>query len=331
MILIFTIKHDFSSTYVVQCLNQLGIKVVRINGDDDTHKFECITNSGIFFKNTITNEIVNLKEAKACWWRRTGISKRHFSEKSSNKLVKNGLNISFLLNDKSRYLTDEYNALKEYIFDALYKTCERNLGKPIFNLNRLIVFDIAKKHGLIVPNYEVIKSGEQLQRSKKNIGQIVTKAISNGIYEQLENHRFYTYTELVEAKFYEENRNNFFFPSLITGLVEKKIEIRSFFIDDEFFSMAIFSQSDEKTKIDFRKYSNNRNEPYKLPAEIEDKLRNIFNELELNCGSIDLILDKDNNYIFLEINPVGQFGMTSEPCNYNLEEIVVKYLAHGRI
>ncbi|MNR05029.1 hypothetical protein D3C85_1210330 [compost metagenome] len=182
-----------------------------------------------------------------------------------------------------------------------------------------------------MPDYEIIENGKQLLKSKTNIGPIVTKAISNGIYEQVENHRFYSYTELVDDRFYEKNKNNIFFPSLITGLVEKDVEIRTFYIDGHFFSMAIFSQSSEKTKIDFRKYGNNRNEPYKLPNEIEDKLRKVFNELELNCGSIDLILDKDGNYVFLEINPVGQFGMTSEPCNYNLEEIVVKYLTHGRI
>lgn len=114
-------------------------------------------------------------------------------------------------------------------------------------------------------------------------------------------------------------------------MVEKKYEIRSFFIDNKFYSMAIFSQTDEQTKIDFRKYSNNRNEPYKLPFDIENKLKSLFKKLDLNTGSIDLIVDKNDNYIFLEINPVGQYGMTSFPCNYNLEETIANYLLYGRI
>jgi len=46
--------------------------------------------------------------------------------------------------------------------------------------------------------------------------------------------------------------------------------------------------------------------------------------LNLESGSIDLILDKSGNIYFLEINPVGQFGMTSVPTNYYLEKKVAK-------
>ena len=51
-------------------------------------------------------------------------------------------------------------------------------------------------------------------------------------------------------------------------------------------------------------------------------------KLELNSGSIDLILDKKNRFVFLEINPIGQFGMTSFPCNYSIEKEIAKYLCN---
>jgi D-alanine-D-alanine ligase-like ATP-grasp enzyme len=43
-------------------------------------------------------------------------------------------------------------------------------------------------------------------------------------------------------------------------------------------------------------------------------------KLKLNTGSIDMIYTNDSKFIFLEVNPVGQFGMVSKPCNYNLEK-----------
>jgi hypothetical protein len=46
----------------------------------------------------------------------------------------------------------------------------------------------------------------------------------------------------------------------------------------------------------------------------------------MNCGSLDLIYSIDNEFVFLEVNPVGQFGMVSKPCNYNLEKILAKEL-----
>ena len=44
-----------------------------------------------------------------------------------------------------------------------------------------------------------------------------------------------------------------------------------------------------------------------------------------------MILNKNNEYVFLEINPVGQYGMVSEPCNYFLDKKIAHYLIYGRI
>ena len=93
--------------------------------------------------------------------------------------------------------------------------------------------------------------------------------------------------------------------------------------------MAIISQEDQKNMIDFRNYNlkdPNRFVPYKIPSFVEAKLRNVFDELQINTGSVDLVKDINGNYIFLEINPIGQFGMTSIPCNYNLEKKIAEYL-----
>lgn len=85
--------------------------------------------------------------------------------------------------------------------------------------------------------------------------------------------------------------------------------------------MAIFSQEKERTKLDFRNYNSanpNTNTPYSLPNIQKEKIHKLLLNLKLNCCSIDMIKGKDNQYYFLEINPIGQFGMTNYPCNYNL-------------
>ncbi|MBS7234127.1 grasp-with-spasm system ATP-grasp peptide maturase [Flavobacterium psychroterrae] len=330
MILIFTIKYDFSSTSVVQLLTSMGYEVVRINADDSTHKFERISDGSIYFKNTITNKTINLSKVTSCWWRRAGLAEHQFFNGNKEYNIDQE-KLAFLREKKVDYFYDEYLSLKEYIFNSIYNSTVINLGRPQFNLNRLLVLDIARSNNLKVPDYELVVSGNQLFETKKTLGPSVTKAISNGVKWESENYRFYTYTELLEDSFYERNGNVTFFPSLITSLIEKELEIRTFYIDGSFFSMAIFSQSDKQTSIDFRKYSNNRNEPYKLPFEVEAKLENIFRELKLNCGSADLILDKNGEYIFLEINPVGQYAMTSIPCNYNLDRKIANYLINGNI
>lgn len=136
------------------------------------------------------------------------------------------------------------------------------------------------------------------------------------------------YTEKIDAADLEIGPDTFF-PSLVQKKVKKKYEIRTFYFNGKFFSMAIFSQSNISTSVDFRKYDEirpNRTVPFQLPRDIEKKLETLFEILRLNTGSIDLILDTDNNFVFLEINPVGQFGMVSKPCNFQIEKYIAQQL-----
>jgi hypothetical protein len=324
MILIFTIKYDISTSDVIRWLNYYGKKVIRINIDDDTHKLVKITADGIFLSNKKTNNIINLYDAKSCWWRRNGIGKETFTENIDSNLIIGGFDLSSIKKD---LINNETNDLKDFIYYSVYNKMDINLGSPIFNLNKLITLQIAKDIGLKTPAYEIITDTNNIIEKR------VTKAISNGIYKAVDNYSFYSYTELIK-------KNDFFssslkiFPSIQMELVDKIMEIRSFFIAGSFFSMAIFSQSSSQTSIDFRKYNMkkpNKVEPYKLPNSVEEKLKYLFDKLNLNSGSVDMILNKNNEYVFLEINPVGQYGMVSEPCNYFLDKKIAHYLIYGRI
>jgi len=50
--------------------------------------------------------------------------------------------------------------------------------------------------------------------------------------------------------------------------------------------------------------------------------------VNLNTGSLDFIKSTDGEYVFLEVNPAGQFGMTSASCNYYLHKEIANYLTN---
>ncbi|NJO18575.1 MAG: hypothetical protein HC877_23460 [Thioploca sp.] len=70
----------------------------------------------------------------------------------------------------------------------------------------------------------------------------------------------------------------------------------------------------------------NRNVPFQLPDNIINRLRKLTQELNLNTSSIDLIYDLDDELVFLEVNPSGQFDMVSHPCNYKLDKRIAEKL-----
>jgi glutathione synthase/RimK-type ligase-like ATP-grasp enzyme len=135
----------------------------------------------------------------------------------------------------------------------------------------------------------------------------------------------YTSEARIDTKEVEE----FFFPTLFQEMIDKDVEIRTFVIEKKIYSMAIFSQLDRQTQVDFRRYNHNkmnRMVPFKLPTNLEVKIINFMQSINLNTGSIDFIKGKDGNYYFLEINPTGQYGFLSAMCNYNLDEVIARQL-----
>jgi len=176
---------------------------------------------------------------------------------------------------------------------------------------------------------------EKLQKIAGTSAPLITKSVSDGLYlfENTEsNTGFFSYTEQLNLDTVAQSPEQFS-PSFFQECIDKKFEVRVFFLEDKCYAMAIFSQADEQTKIDFRKYNEqkpNRFVPFILPDEVDEKIKKLFRTLNLNTGSADLIIDKQDNYFFLEINPVGQFGMVSQPCNYFLEKkVALKLMEYG--
>lgn len=323
MVVIYSITNDGSTSEVIKWIKSFSNqRILRINTNSDNIKLIRFDESSREFLVTKNDEVYNLYDAKSYWYRKGGAF--CFETINSDLAFYKGLKRG--LTDKLR---SENNSLGVFMNKFLESSCLTTLGSS-FNAtpNKLHVLELAKSSNLQIPTTFVLNTKRDLERKIEEHEELITKAISDGIYVYNPDYSFYSYTELI-------NKNSLgaipetFHPSLFQVKINKKFEIRTFYLNGEFYSMAIFSQNSQKTKIDFRKYDGlkpNRTIPYRLPPEVEAALENVLSELELNTASIDLIVNDRDEYVFLEINPVGQFSMVSYPCNYNLEKKVADYI-----
>jgi D-alanine-D-alanine ligase-like ATP-grasp enzyme len=63
-----------------------------------------------------------------------------------------------------------------------------------------------------------------------------------------------------------------------------------------------------------------------LPSSLQEQLKTLMNKNRLDSGSFDIILTPESEYIFLEVNPIGQFQWLSRNCNYFLEKEIAELL-----
>ena len=121
-----------------------------------------------------------------------------------------------------------------------------------------------------------------------------------------------------------------FFPSLVQERIAAQLEVRVFYLQGRCYAEASYESHSEVTAaVDIKLRQGNSGMhylPYRLPDAMRTALRTLMDDLELNTGSIDLLLGQDGRYYFLEVNPVGQFSAPSEKCNYQLERRVAELL-----
>ena len=106
MILIFTTDNELSTLEVAKRLKFFNKETYIINPQENIFKFSNINKHGIYFYNIIEKKEINLLNASACWWRRTGLGIENFFDINSsyNNLVSDKHNLIEILKGKQGIL-----------------------------------------------------------------------------------------------------------------------------------------------------------------------------------------------------------------------------------
>jgi glutathione synthase/RimK-type ligase-like ATP-grasp enzyme len=95
-------------------------------------------------------------------------------------------------------------------------------------------------------------------------------------------------------------------PVIFQRHVAAVADLRATIVGDEIFAAAV-DLRDLEYDVDVRMNFNAKHVAHNLPDDVADKLRGLMRRLGLVYGAIDLRLTEDGRYVFLEINPAGQF------------------------
>lgn len=300
MILIISQNNEITTTEVIKWLLKLGKSFIRVHEDEI---FDIKINEKRIYIESPRNCFF-IDEITSVWYRRGGLK--------FNRLHYKNEAIHLNMNEYQHWLED-------YVIKVLES--KKHINKQSnSDINKLIVLEEAQKAGLDIPPYFLADNTNDVILKKTIIKTIGGNPRMEGI---LKDSSGMMYTTVIQ-----QNENENFFITFFQKKIEKHFEIRSFYLNGKVWSIAIFSQNDEQTKVDFRKYNDekpNRKVPYNLPKNIEQKIHQLMQSLDLNSGSLDFI-KSDSQYYFLEVNSVGQFLGMSILCNYLLEKEIAEYL-----
>jgi len=304
MILIITHKEDFTTDFVIEKLNEQNIKYFRLNCEDLNKNNYLFDNS-----NDFNFSINGISEFSSVWFRRTKLP-----------------DIDTTDQDKKIFLLADYESLFDNLFNLI--NSKKWLSNPNYIYkaeNKLYQLQKAKEIGFNIPNTIVTNNHKQLSEFvSDNANEVIIKPIRQGRI-QLSDGVKTIFTNQVGKEVLENLIEYDLTPSIVQNLIQKEYELRITVVGDKVFSAKINSQENENTQTDWRKEKNPFFECY-IPQEIENKCIKLLTELNISFGAIDLIKDKNGEYIFLEINPNGQWAWIEMETGLKISEAIINFL-----
>lgn len=320
IILFITNKEDITTDFIVNKLNKLGESYYRLNTEDliskiginfdfENHDFEIIDHS--------KNLIINTKNIRSVYYRRPKLPLLdYYSIKFGEK--------KFLLSEITYLLEGFYKIL----FDKFWIS-------PVFSIreaeNKIYQLIKAKKLGFEIPKSLITTNEEKAKYFIELKNQdCVIKAIKTGFIEDNEDPKI-IFTSLLK----KENLNSLYrvkyFPTFFQNKIDKEADIRITVVGNKIFPAKIKSQAFEDSKIDWRKGSNPtlEYEHFDIPKKLEEKCLKLTKIFGLKFSAIDLILNKNNKYIFLELNPNGQWAWIEKKLEFDISGEITKLLIGG--
>jgi glutathione synthase/RimK-type ligase-like ATP-grasp enzyme len=168
---------------------------------------------------------------------------------------------------------------------------------------------VARHVGLSIPDTLVTNEPDAAREfiERQGVDQVVRKAFRNIAEAPRETH-------LIRSEDIPLLDSVRYTPVIFQRFVPAVLDLRITVIEDDIFAAAI--SSDAQYMTDYRPgLGTAKVKPYKLPADVADKLLQLMRAFDLNYGAIDMRVTPDGDHVFLEVNPAGEYLFISQRTN----------------
>lgn len=316
-LVIITNRNDYAVNEVTKLLKERDFPFLRIHPDEPQRiKFSATKSNSMPTSFCIEQEgmLFTLNNRPIIWYRQPTWPR----EQNDKNQVKS-------------FIDSEWRTSFNSMFSLLsgYWVNHPLLAKNIYGHNKLIQLNIASLVDFSVPDTIISNSFHHIiDFCKKHGGEIACKPLYGQRLTSGDEKSFIgVYTQLISQSQLEKMRRNVeLAPAIYQRYIRKKSELRITVIGSNIFSCEIHSQNSEKTKHDWRRYdfANVAHNTFTLPCDIIHKLKAFMVRSGLNYGAFDFILTPENQYVFIEVNPSGQYGwieqLTSMPISQSIAD-----------
>jgi glutathione synthase/RimK-type ligase-like ATP-grasp enzyme len=319
MLLVVTNKADLTSDYLVLRLRERSIPYTRLNTEDFTKAFSIelradSRNSSAAIIDRDMSRRIDTKDVSGVYFRRP--IPPVFQELQDR--------------DQEFAVSESLEALRSlwrHIDESRWLNHPRRIQT---SSNKYEQLSIARSLGFRIPRTLITDEPSAIREFYDACeGRVIIKAVKHGYVSDNGSARLAFTSELDESVM---NKLDSYahVPVAVQERVNKRYDVRVTVVGATVFSTAILSQQQEGTRLDWRRMDlldmELAHTPIELPGTLADKCRMLTTHFGLSFSAVDLILDPDGDYVFLEMNPNGQWAWLEQRAGHPIRDAIIDFL-----
>jgi hypothetical protein len=323
MILILTETFDPHADHIIEMLGARGAEFVRFNpADFPAHASLSVgyaSNGQVHSSLRVGETAIELTQLQSVWTRRP-------KQPVPHEQIQDAATREFITLECHQFVQDVWNALP----------CRWLPGRPAAIQRAQLKasqLGLAAQFGFELPPTLVTNNREEfLDFYGEHNGNIISKLLGPAFDRTVGKAGFARYTEVVSKRDVGYSNEVQYCPVILQGYVPKRLELRITVVGQKIFAAEIHSQHTNHTRHDWRRYdlSQTPHLPHDLPMDVQERCVRLVERLELCYGAIDMILTPDGRYVFIEINPNGQYLWIEEQTGLPISDAICDLLMVGQ-
>ena len=317
IVLLLTHSGDyFTVDRVAEALSKLGVHPFRLDTDRFPMEVKLvaeISNSGLNYRLKYGGQSICAEQVRAVWMRR--IWQPYLGQELAPQF-------------QAACIQESSAALRGFLKNLQKARWLDSLPQIEQAENKLWQLDLARKIGLRIPRTLVTNNPQEVRKFFSAVeGKMIAKLLTP-LSTSMKGSSFFLYTSPVKEEDLVEAEALRYSPMIFQEQIPKLRELRVVFVDGNLFVGTLEASRYSAHTMDWRRatLADSPWEPGQLPDEVAKLLKALMTELGLVFGAIDLIETPDKEYVFLEVNPTGEWGMLERDLHYSISGAIAKAL-----
>jgi hypothetical protein len=291
---------DVHADYVSWALKAAGYEATLVNSSHDN----CAADTTLYLEDASDGfTSTDWDNAEAAWCRR--LPQRSPLDKH--------------LDENQKFSVGEERRFTKWLIEMQHASCPlRWINTPAAVLlpeNKFIQLKTARSLGISVPRTLITAQPERFRAFLRNEGRVVAKPLSGYSWEH-ESDVSLTFATILDgaraAELSDEDIAHCV--TMYQQCIDKVADIRIVVMGADMFAYKITQEGEQHFDVRLGFYQENhlKYQGIQIPARLKRRISDLMDSLRINFASADFVLQADGEWVFLDLNPNGQWLFVEE-------------------